>query len=87
MGEKTKEKRTDGLDDEHGAVLDGCVSRFRDTQFTAAMVASSGRLSGANAAKILNALHAQGYVRCPVNDGGQMLYQVMPGVVHPVKGI
>lgn len=75
--------RADGLNKEHGAVCDQCVGLYRDGQFTAAMLAGASKLSAARAKAILDDLHAWGYVRCPVNDGGQMLYQMMPGVVHP----
>jgi len=77
------QKRADGLSDEHGAVCDHCVALFRDTQFTAAMLCLAVSMSPDDATDILRDLHAWGYVRCPDNDGGQVLYQVMPGVVHP----
>jgi len=83
MADATKAARVDGLDQQHGEVCDQCVALYRDSQFTAAMLAKAAGIGAGQATEILKDLHAWGYVRCPVNDGGQMLYQVMPGVVHP----
>jgi len=63
-----------------------CVAAFGDTQFTVAMLCAQVSMSAYDALECINMLHAIGIVRCPTNDGGQMLYQVMPGVVHP-RGI
>jgi len=83
MADATKTPRVDGLDHQHGEVCDRCVALYGDSQFTAGMYAKASGGSADQATEILKDLHAWGYVRCPVNDGGQVLYQVMPGVVHP----
>jgi len=83
MADETYVPRVDGLDQRHGEVCDTCVALYRDTQFTAAMLAKAGGISAGSATAILEDLHAWGYARMPANDGGQVLYQMMPGVVHP----
>ena len=63
-----------------------CVAAFGDTQFTVAQLCCQIAIPAEDACECMHMLHEIGIVRCPVNDGGQKLYQVMPAVVHP-KGI
>lgn len=63
-----------------------CVAAFGDTQFTVAMLCCQVQMPAEDACECMHLLHEIGIVRMPVNDGGQTLYQVMPGIVHPKGG-
>jgi len=72
-----------GLTEMQGRATKFCTAAFGDGQFTAAMMCSQTGLDAEIACQTLEQLHAIGIIRRPVNDGGQMLYQMMPGIVHP----
>jgi len=72
-----------GLTDMQGRASKFCVSAFGDGQFTVAMLCAQTGLDADIAVETMHQLHEIGIVRCPVNDGGQQLYQMMPGIVHP----
>ena len=67
-------------------ITEYCVGAFGDTSFTVAMFCAQTGLSAVEALDAMMGLHLIGVLRCPVNDGGQCLYQVIPGVVHPRRG-
>jgi len=76
-----------GMDAEEEVVLAHCVDLFGDTTFTVSMYCLATKANARHCQETLVALHACGCLRKPVNDGGQELYQVMPGIVHPRKGL
>ncbi len=72
-----------GLTEMQSKVTEFCKNAFGDTSFTVAMFCAQTGVAAKEGCDCMTELHALGIVRCPVNDGGQVLYQVMPGVVHP----
>lgn len=72
-----------GLTEMQQKTCDYCSASFGDTSFTVGMFCAQTGVEAPIALAALNELHAFGIIRCPVNDGGQMLYQMTPGVVHP----
>jgi len=72
-----------GLTELQQKVTDYCKAAFGDTSFTTAMLCAQTSLASEAACQCMYELHQIGIVRMPANDGGQVLYQVMPGVVHP----
>lgn len=61
------------------------VRKFKSTTFTAGMLCEVSDNSASDCVKMLDELHAIGVVRCPVNDGGSILYEVMPEMVYRAK--
>lgn len=72
-----------GLTEMQQKTCDYCCASFGDTSFTVGMFCAQTGVDAPSALAALNELHSYGIIRCPVNDGGQMLYQMVPGVVHP----
>jgi len=72
-----------GLTEMQQKTCDYCCASFGDTSFTVGMFCAQTGVDAAEALYALKELHEFGIVRCPVNDGGQMLYQMVPGIVHP----
>jgi len=76
-----------GMEPGEEEVLSHCVDLFGDTTFTVSMYCLATKANARDCHEVVSSLHACGCLRKPVNDGGQELYQVMPGIVHPKKGL
>jgi len=72
-----------GLTEMQQKTCDYCCASFGDTSFTVGMFCAQTGVVATEALAALRELHSFGIIRCPVNDGGQMLYQMVPGIVHP----
>jgi len=72
-----------GLNDAAETVLRKCVSLFGNSSFTVSMYCLKSGASAPDCLKVFRTLHECGCFRKPDNDGGQELYQVMPGIVRP----
>jgi len=76
-----------GLNASQETVLATSVELFGDTSFTVSMYCLGAGASAPECLSTFVTLHECGCFRKPDNDGGQELYQVMPGIVHPKKSI
>jgi len=76
-----------GLNDAQETALANAVDLFGDTSFTVSMYCLAAGASAPECLAAFVTLHSCGCFRKPDNDGGQELYQVMPGIVHPKKSI
>ena len=71
-----------GMTDRQEAIVKIAIQKFGSTQFTVGMLCEAAGGSAEQCVEELSVMHQLGAVRCPVNDGGQMLYQVMPELVY-----
>lgn len=71
-----------GMTDRQEAMVTIAVQKFGSTTFTVGMLCEAAGGNADDCIKELNAMHALGAVRCPVNDGGCKLYEVMPELVY-----
>jgi len=71
-----------GMSDRQAAMIEIACTKFGGTTFTVGMLCEAAGGNADDCIKELTAMHAIGAVRCPVNDGGCMLYEVMPELVH-----
>jgi len=70
-----------GMTDKQEDVIDIAINKFQASTFTAGMLCEASGESATDCVKLLKELHAIGAVRCPVNDGGCALYEVIPELV------
>jgi len=71
-----------GMTDRQEAMIDIACTKFGGTTFTVGMLCEAAGGSAEDCIKELTAMHAMGVVRCPVNDGGCVLYEVIPELVY-----
>jgi len=71
-----------GMTDKQEAMIEIAITKFGSTTFTVGMLCESAGGSAEDCIKELTAMHALGAVRCPVNDGGCVLYEVIPELVY-----
>jgi len=76
-----------GMTDGEETVLANCVKLYGDTCFTVSMYCLATGASAPACLAAIKSLHECGCVRKPDNDGGQELYQVMPGIVRPKQSL
>jgi len=81
--ERAEQTGRSGLTEMQQKTCDYCCSAFGDTSFTVGMFCAQTGVVATEALAALTELHSFGIIRCPVNDGGQMLFQMVPGIVHP----
>jgi len=71
-----------GMTDKQEAMIEIAITKFGSTTFTGGMLCEASGGAAAECVKELDLLHAIGVVRCPVNDGGCKLYEVIPELVY-----
>lgn len=71
-----------GMTDKQEAMARIAIQKFGSTQFTVGMLCEAAGGSAADCIKELAVMHELGAVRCPVNDGGCKLYEVIPELVY-----
>jgi len=71
-----------GMTDRQEAIVTIAIQKFGSSTFTVGMLCEGAGGSAEDCIKELTAMHALGAVRCPVNDGGCKLYEVMPELVY-----
>jgi len=71
-----------GMTDKQEAMVKIAIQKFGSTQFTVGMLCEAAGGSAEDCIKELTVMHALGAVRCPVNDGGCNLYEVIPELVY-----
>jgi len=62
-------------------IIEIAVQKFGGTQFTIGMLCEAGGGGAEDCVDMMRDLHAIGAVRCPVNDGGCALYEIIPELV------
>jgi len=71
-----------GMTDKQEAMVQIAVTKFGSTTFTVGMLCEAAGGSPADCIKELAVMHELGVVRCPINDGGCKLYEVIPELVY-----
>ncbi len=71
-----------GMTDKQEAMIEIAITKFGSTTFTGGMLCEASGGSAMDCTNELEELRIIGVVRCPVNDGGCRLYEVIPELVY-----
>jgi len=70
-----------GMTDKQEDLVDIAITKFQGSTFTVGMLCEASGAKASDCVDMMHELHAIGAVRCPVNDGGCALYEVIPELV------
>jgi len=71
-----------GMTEKQEAMVTIAIQKFGSSTFTVGMLCEAAGGSPEDCIKELTVMHSIGAVRCPVNDGGCKLYEVIPELVY-----
>lgn len=71
-----------GMNIVQAALIQSAVDRFGSTPFTIGMLCETSGAAADDCLEIADQCHRLGTLRCPVNDGGHVVYEVMPELVY-----
>ncbi len=71
-----------GMTEDQAALIQSAVDRFGSTPFTIGMLCETTGASAKDCIALAKGCHELGVLRCPVNDGGHVVYEVMPELVR-----
>lgn len=77
-----KTKQPFGMTAEQARVASAIATTLRSQPFSIGMFCERAGLEGEECLAVFGALHSIGVLRCPVNDGGCALYQLVPELVR-----
>ncbi len=67
-----------GMNANQAGLVQAAVDRFGSTPFTIGMLCEATGTLAADCLDLADQCHRLGTLRCPVNDGGHVVYEVMP---------
>ncbi len=70
-----------GMNADQAALIQTAVDRFGSTPFTIGMLCETAGVLADDCLDLARECHELGTLRCPVNDGGHVVYEVMPELV------
>lgn len=79
---KTKTSFAYGMSEEEYRICEAIAAVLKDQQFTIGQFCERTGLLAQDCVHAFERLHAIGVVRCPINDGGCGLYQLVPDLVR-----
>ncbi len=71
-----------GMTSSQASMIQSAIVRFGSTPFTIGMLCETTNASAKDCIALAKGCHELGVLRCPVNDGGHVVYEVMPELVH-----
>lgn len=77
-----KTKQPFGMTAEQARVASAIATTLRDQPFSVGQFCERAGLNGDECLAVFHDLHSIGVLRCPVNDGGCALYQLVPELVR-----